>query len=38
VAWIWLGERLTGRQIVGAALVLAGIVIAETAPSLRKSH
>lgn len=31
VAWLWLGERLTVVQIVGAAVVLAGIVLAQTA-------
>lgn len=31
VAWLWLGERLTGLQLVGAALVFAGIVIAQSA-------
>jgi drug/metabolite transporter (DMT)-like permease len=31
VAWIWLGERLGAVQLVGAAVVLAGIGIAQTA-------
>jgi len=31
VAWLWLGETLIAVQIVGAALVLVGIVIAQTA-------
>lgn len=31
VAWIWLGETLGPVQIVGAAIVLAGIVLAQTA-------
>lgn len=33
VAWLWLGEALTALQIAGAALVLIGIVIAQTARS-----
>lgn len=33
VAWAWLGESLTSVQIAGAAVVLAGIVIAQTARS-----
>lgn len=28
-AWWWLGERLTGAQWIGAALILAGIVVTE---------
>ena len=31
VAWLWLGETLIAIQIAGAALVLAGIVVAQTA-------
>src|SRR3954452_5087538 len=31
VAWIWLAERLGGVQLVGAAVVLAAIVLAQTA-------
>ena len=31
VAWLWLGETLVAVQIAGAALVLVGIVIAQTA-------
>ena len=31
VAWWWLGETLVAVQIAGAALVLAGIVVAQTA-------
>jgi drug/metabolite transporter (DMT)-like permease len=31
VAWAVLGEALTGVQVLGAAVVLAGIVLAETA-------
>jgi drug/metabolite transporter (DMT)-like permease len=31
VAWIWLGEGLDPLQIVGAAVVLVGIVLAQTA-------
>jgi drug/metabolite transporter (DMT)-like permease len=30
-AWIWLGESLATPQLVGGALVLAGIVLAQTA-------
>ena len=31
VAWLWLGERLSAVQLTGAAVVLAGIVVAQTA-------
>ncbi|CAN5296283.1 EamA family transporter [soil metagenome] len=31
VAWIWLGEGLDVAQIIGAAIVLVGIVLAQTA-------
>jgi drug/metabolite transporter (DMT)-like permease len=31
VAWIWLGEALSGVQLLGAGLVLTGIVAAQTA-------
>lgn len=31
VAWLWLGETLELVQIVGAAVVLAGIILAQTA-------
>jgi drug/metabolite transporter (DMT)-like permease len=31
VAWAWLGESLTQVQLVGAALTLAGIGLAQTA-------
>lgn len=31
VAWLWLGEVLNLVQIVGAAIVLAGIILAQTA-------
>nr|WP_281364335.1 DMT family transporter [Microcella alkalica] len=31
VAWAWLGETLDLVQIVGAAVVLAGIILAQTA-------
>lgn len=31
VAWLWLGETLAAIQIAGAGLVLAGIVVAQTA-------
>jgi drug/metabolite transporter (DMT)-like permease len=31
VAWVWLGESLDAVQLVGAALTLAGIALAQTA-------
>ena len=31
VAWAWLGESLGGVQLVGAGVVLAAIVLAQTA-------
>lgn len=31
VAWVWLGEELSVVQLVGAAVVLVGIVLAQTA-------
>jgi drug/metabolite transporter (DMT)-like permease len=31
VAWIWLGESLAAVQLVGAAVVLAGIGLAQSA-------
>ncbi len=31
VAWLWLGETLDAAQIIGAAIVLAGIILAQTA-------
>jgi len=31
VAWLWLGESLATVQLVGGAVVLTGIVLAETA-------
>jgi drug/metabolite transporter (DMT)-like permease len=31
VAWVWLGESLNAVQLVGAALTLAGIALAQTA-------
>jgi drug/metabolite transporter (DMT)-like permease len=31
VAYLWLGEALSGFQVVGGALVLAGILLAQTA-------
>jgi drug/metabolite transporter (DMT)-like permease len=33
VAWLWLGEQLDLLQIAGAAVVLVGIVLAQTARS-----
>ena len=31
VAWLWLGEGLNPVQLIGAAVVLAGIILAQTA-------
>ena len=31
VAWLWLGEGLGGVQIIGVAIVLVGIILAQTA-------
>ena len=31
VAWIWLGEELAGLQILGGLLVLAGVLLAQSA-------
>jgi drug/metabolite transporter (DMT)-like permease len=31
VAWLWLGEALSPAQLVGAAIVLVGIILAQTA-------
>jgi drug/metabolite transporter (DMT)-like permease len=31
VAWLWLGEELGAAQLGGGALVLAGILLAQTA-------
>jgi drug/metabolite transporter (DMT)-like permease len=31
VAWLWLGETLDAVQIIGAAIVLVGIILAQTA-------
>jgi drug/metabolite transporter (DMT)-like permease len=33
VAFAWLGEKLEGAQIAGALLVLAGVLLAQTARS-----
>jgi drug/metabolite transporter (DMT)-like permease len=33
VAWLWLGEELTVFQVAGAAIVLVGIVLAQTSRS-----
>jgi len=33
IAWAWLGEALTATQVVGAAIVLAGIFVAQRATS-----
>jgi drug/metabolite transporter (DMT)-like permease len=35
VAWLWLGQVLSGWQITGGAVVLTGIVLAQTARSAR---
>lgn len=35
VAWIWLGEELSVLQLVGAAIVLAGIILAQTSRPAR---
>ena len=31
VAWAWLGETFGAAQLVGGAIVLAGILLAQTA-------
>jgi drug/metabolite transporter (DMT)-like permease len=31
VAWVWLGQRLSGWQVLGGAVVLVGIALAQTA-------
>ena len=31
VAWLWLGEGLNLVQIIGAAIVLVGIILTQTA-------
>jgi drug/metabolite transporter (DMT)-like permease len=30
VAWVWLEETLSAAQLVGGAVVLAGVVLAQT--------
>jgi drug/metabolite transporter (DMT)-like permease len=35
VAWLWLGEQLDALQVAGAAVVLIGIVLAQTARSTK---
>ena len=35
VAWVWLGEKLTAIQVAGAALVLVGVIVAQTARERR---
>jgi drug/metabolite transporter (DMT)-like permease len=30
VAWLWLGEELSVLQLIGAAIVLGGIILAQT--------
>lgn len=35
VAWLWLGESLDALQLVGAAIVLVGIIIAQTSRTNR---
>ena len=32
VAWVWLGERPTGLQLLGGAVILTGITVARAAP------
>ena len=31
IAWLWLGEELAAAQLAGGALVLAAILLAQTA-------
>ena len=38
VAWAWLGETLVAIQIAGAAVVLGGIVLAQTARDKRRKN
>lgn len=35
VAWLWLGEELSVLQLIGAAIVLAGIILAQTSRPAR---
>jgi len=35
VAWLWLGESLDLFQLIGAAIVLTGIILAQTARANR---
>jgi drug/metabolite transporter (DMT)-like permease len=35
VAWAWLGQALSAVQITGAAIVLAGVALAQRAASAR---
>jgi drug/metabolite transporter (DMT)-like permease len=37
IAWIWLEEKLTTTQLAGGALVLVGILAAETASTLQNT-
>ena len=30
VAWVWLGESLSAAQLVGGAVVLVGVILAQT--------
>ena len=36
-AWVWLGERLSGPQYVGGALIIAGMLVAELPSGERAS-
>jgi drug/metabolite transporter (DMT)-like permease len=38
IAWMWLGETLSTGQAIGAALIVSGILLAESATSLQISH
>jgi drug/metabolite transporter (DMT)-like permease len=35
VAWLWVEQQLTGWQVAGGAVVLTGIVLAQTARAVR---
>ena len=34
VAAVWLGERITGQQLLGAALILSGIAVTRLNPAV----
>ncbi len=38
VAWWWNGEILTGRAAIGAALILAGVLLFELKPNPKTAH